>query len=78
MRLPAPRTYIQCLIAALCLVIIAAGTNAEPPDPSFDCAQANGQVETLICADAKLATLDRRMAERYRRCIGCCGQSAGR
>ncbi|WP_299802758.1 MliC family protein [uncultured Shewanella sp.] len=33
--------------------------------PSFDCAKAQGQVETLICHDAELAKLDRKMAQIY-------------
>ncbi|WP_245622567.1 MliC family protein [Pseudoxanthomonas dokdonensis] len=33
--------------------------------PSFDCGRADGKVEKMICDDAGLATLDRRLAERY-------------
>lgn len=33
--------------------------------PSFECAQADSAAETLICTDESLATLDRRMADRY-------------
>lgn len=33
--------------------------------PSFDCARAEGTVETLICEDADLARLDRRLADRF-------------
>ncbi len=33
--------------------------------PSFDCAQAKGSVEALICKDAALAALDRQMAQVY-------------
>lgn len=36
------------------------------PAPSFDCTQAQGQVETLICHDAELALLDRQMAKVYK------------
>ncbi len=32
---------------------------------SFDCAQADGEVEAMICSDAGLADLDRLIAERY-------------
>lgn len=35
--------------------------------PSFDCAQAQGEVEKLVCADPELARLDRQLAERYAR-----------
>ncbi len=34
--------------------------------PSFDCAKAQGQVETLICADAELAQLDRQLTQVYK------------
>lgn len=33
--------------------------------PSFDCAKAGNHAENLICSDANLAGLDRRLAERY-------------
>jgi len=33
--------------------------------PTFDCGKASGLVEKLICEDAGLAALDRRMAEVY-------------
>jgi uncharacterized protein len=34
--------------------------------PTFDCAKAQGAVEKLICSDAGLAALDRRLGEVYR------------
>ncbi|EXI90183.1 MAG: Membrane-bound lysozyme-inhibitor of c-type lysozyme [Candidatus Accumulibacter sp. BA-94] len=34
--------------------------------PTFNCAKASGEVETLICADASLAALDRKLAEVYK------------
>jgi uncharacterized protein YecT (DUF1311 family)/membrane-bound inhibitor of C-type lysozyme len=33
--------------------------------PSFDCANAGSEAETLICSDADLARLDRRLADRF-------------
>lgn len=50
-----------------------AATDAEaatPPapamaPPSFDCAGAAGEAEKLVCGDAELAALDRRLATRY-------------
>lgn len=33
--------------------------------PSFDCSRAESSAEELICADADLAALDRRVAKRY-------------
>ena len=47
------------------LAALAPGANAET-GPSFDCAQKPASsVEQRICADAKLAALDRQMAEVY-------------
>lgn len=50
------------LLAALVLVP-AAGLAQD--GPAFDCAQAESSAEKLICADAELAALDRRLAERF-------------
>ena len=33
--------------------------------PSFDCSQAAGSIEALICKDEQLAELDRKLAEVY-------------
>lgn len=33
--------------------------------PAFDCSKAEGSAEELVCQDAALATLDRRLADRY-------------
>jgi uncharacterized protein len=33
--------------------------------PSFDCGKAESSAEKLVCEDAELARLDRRVAERY-------------
>lgn len=47
------------------LAALAHGANAQT-GPSFDCAQKlASSVEQRICADAKLAALDRQMAEVY-------------
>lgn len=34
--------------------------------PAFDCAKAQGEVQTLICSDAKLAALDRQLDAVFR------------
>ncbi|MGR5140818.1 MliC family protein [Photobacterium sp. DNB23_23_1] len=36
-------------------------TSAVASDPAFDCTEAEGAVETLICQDAHLAELDQKM-----------------
>jgi uncharacterized protein len=45
--------------------IAAATTQAFGVEPSFDCAKAEGTVEQLICEDAGLAALDRKLAKVY-------------
>ena len=41
-------------------VVLAGGTQ-----PSFDCTKTESSAEELVCADDKLAALDKRMAERF-------------
>ena len=43
----------------------AAAQGAKAAGPSFDCAKATGQVEQLVCKDAGLASLDRKLADAY-------------
>jgi len=38
---------------------------ARAQGPTFDCAKAHGEVETLICSDATLAALDRSLDRAY-------------
>lgn len=52
----------RCFIIALAL---GAGPVLAQDGPSFDCAQAEGSAEDLVCEDAALAALDRRVAARY-------------
>lgn len=56
---------LVCTLLVLTTAAVSAFGQPQKPDPTFDCANASGQVETLICKDAGLATLDRRMAEVY-------------
>ena len=55
---------LRCLIAASAAGLAAVGVQAQPP---FDCAQASGEVETLICADENLQALDRDLARTWAR-----------
>lgn len=48
------------------LPLLALLSAAAAPAPGFDCAKATAPVETLICSDETLATLDREMAARFR------------
>jgi uncharacterized protein len=58
----------KTLPIALTLFVCAVGFPAVvlAQGPTFDCAKAKGEVEKLICSDASLATLDRKLAEIYK------------
>lgn len=51
--------------AVLCALALAAAAPAYAADPSFDCAKAEHEIETLICRDDRLAALDREIARLY-------------
>ncbi|WP_343116438.1 MliC family protein [Ostreiculturibacter nitratireducens] len=54
------------MLRTLPLLGVLAATPAFAQDgPSFDCSKADSSAEDLICEDADLARLDRRLAERY-------------
>jgi uncharacterized protein len=52
----------RVLVAAVACAPLAALAQG----PTFNCAKAQGEVETLICRDAELAALDRRLAATYK------------
>lgn len=54
----------QWLVLAIFLSLPALAAS-----PSFDCNKASGSVETLICNDAELATLDRQLAQVYHQAL---------
>ena len=54
---------IGSLLLALTFDLALAST------PSFDCAKAEGEVETLICNDPPLSALDRKLAAAYARAL---------
>ena len=60
---------IGALAAAALFASAAPAQNASPSPsnegPSFPCASASGDVEKLICADAGLAALDRKLAATW-------------
>ena len=58
------RTMVACLGWALAVTLVSAPLRAE--GPAFDCAKADGEVETLICQDEGLAALDRTLDEVYK------------
>ena len=60
LRVPSPRLGL-----GLCLGLMLLAVPASAAEPSFDCAKAEHEVETLICADERLAALDREVARLY-------------
>ncbi|WP_138466813.1 lysozyme inhibitor LprI family protein [Poseidonocella sp. HB161398] len=60
--MPRPVFRLSALVPP---VLALAGTAAAQEGPSFDCTAAESSAETLVCEDAALAALDRRVAERY-------------
>lgn len=55
------------LLAALGLALaFAPGAAAQAKGPTFDCAKAQGEVEKLVCKDAKLGELDRKLDTVYK------------
>lgn len=49
-------------------IILCIGGTATA-QPSFDCSKASGTVEELICEDAELAALDRRLSATYQMAV---------
>jgi len=55
-------------LACGALLVLATSADAQEEDgaePSFDCAAATAPMEALICGDASLAELDRKLAASY-------------
>jgi uncharacterized protein len=55
------RLAVASLAAALCAAPLASRAAA----PAFDCTKARGTVERLVCSDAALAALDRKMSSVF-------------
>ena len=54
------------LLTLTVFVIAATRIQAQaPPRPTFDCAKATGEIETLICKDPALIALDRKLADVF-------------
>ena len=66
------RVGLKCVLMVLALPALA------QEGPSFDCAGATGDIETLICENTDLARLDRRLATRFDEAVGVAqGQETG-
>lgn len=61
---------------ALALTLLPVAALAQD-GPSFDCARAESTVETLLCEDADLARLDRRVADRFAAALDTVRSMAG-
>lgn len=67
-RMPAESVFVYWDATS----VQASGSGSDPDSgsrhaatPSFDCSRASNAVEELVCADAALAALDRRLADVY-------------
>lgn len=59
------RGWAQWVSAIACAVVFPATPLAQQ-GPTFDCAKAQGEAERLVCGDAGLAALDRKLDEVYK------------
>ncbi|MCA1300519.1 MliC family protein [Stappia indica] len=60
------RPFILAVVFSLPMLIAGAALPAQAEEgPSFDCAKAGSSAEKLVCEDAALASLDRRLTARY-------------
>lgn len=77
---PAMESAIPLTVETLSPVAVSPPV-AEPTQaafsPSFDCANASGSAETLICNDPSLARLDNEMASAYRDLLSVAGDVRG-
>jgi uncharacterized protein len=65
MRFQTLRTLLfssALIVALVCRPMIGA---AMAEGPSFDCSNASGTIEEMICKDTELSALDRKLAEVY-------------
>lgn len=60
------QSLMPMVITALLLANASTGHAAEPQGPAFSCKGAKtGSIEALVCADAELSKLDRKLASVY-------------
>ena len=59
------RSTLQTLRLALISTVFTLPLQARATEPAFDCAEATGQVQQLVCSDSELAGLDRRLNDVY-------------
>lgn len=57
-------------ISLLAFLAISPAAGLAQDGPAFDCGKAESSAEKLICEDAGLAALDRRLADRFAAAVG--------
>ena len=65
MQWPHPKSGSRRLSFYLVLAALPLATASLAAQPGYDCTTASGEVEQLICADEKLAALDRQLTAVY-------------
>lgn len=58
--------FVLLVVGIAGLVVGTPSAWAQAQGPAFDCAKAQGEVEALICKDAALGALDRKLDEVYK------------
>ena len=57
---------MRFVATSLPAIVLSAAVSLHAQGPAFDCAKAEGEVETLVCKDAGLSALDRKLDEVYK------------
>ena len=57
---------MRALVGAIVVLIATHPLMIDAQGPAFDCTKARGQVEQLVCKDAALAALDRKLDEVFK------------
>jgi uncharacterized protein len=72
MAMACPKTFAftacAALVSAICLWLLPIPA-ANAASPSFDCAKASHEIETLICGDDGLAALDRKLQDTFAKAV---------
>lgn len=69
MKVRRQKAILATAVRTAAVAVSAVSSGAFGAGPSFDCAKADGSVEELVCRDAGLAALDRKLSEAYERAL---------